>query len=68
MRNLWSDRGARAAVKNYRAQGVNEDLALRTYTTRLLGVIRAWSSMAAAIRRSKPTCAIPAVKRQKSCV
>jgi rhamnose utilization protein RhaD (predicted bifunctional aldolase and dehydrogenase)/NAD(P)-dependent dehydrogenase (short-subunit alcohol dehydrogenase family) len=37
MRNLWSDRGARAAVKNYRAQGVNEDLALRTYTTRLLG-------------------------------
>jgi rhamnose utilization protein RhaD (predicted bifunctional aldolase and dehydrogenase)/NAD(P)-dependent dehydrogenase (short-subunit alcohol dehydrogenase family) len=37
MRNLWSDRDARAAVKSYRAQGVNEDLALRTYTTRLLG-------------------------------
>jgi rhamnose utilization protein RhaD (predicted bifunctional aldolase and dehydrogenase)/NAD(P)-dependent dehydrogenase (short-subunit alcohol dehydrogenase family) len=37
MRNLWSDRDARAAVKNYRGQGVNEDLALRTYTTRLLG-------------------------------
>ena len=37
MRNLWSDGGARAAVKNYRGQGVNEDLALRTYTTRLLG-------------------------------
>ena len=37
MRNLWSDRDARAAVKTYRAQGVNEDLALRTYTTRLLG-------------------------------
>ena len=37
MRNLWSDRDARAAVKSYRSQGVNEDLALRTYTTRLLG-------------------------------
>jgi rhamnose utilization protein RhaD (predicted bifunctional aldolase and dehydrogenase)/NAD(P)-dependent dehydrogenase (short-subunit alcohol dehydrogenase family) len=37
MRNLWSDRDARAAVKTYRAQGANKDLALRTYTTRLLG-------------------------------
>ena len=37
MRNLWSDRDARAAVKTYRAQGANEDLAMRTYTTRLLG-------------------------------
>src|ERR1044071_5232523 len=37
MRNLWSDRDARAAVKSYRGQGVDEDLALRTYTTRLLG-------------------------------
>lgn len=37
MRNLWSGRDARAAVKSYRGQGVNEDLALRTYTTRLLG-------------------------------
>jgi rhamnose utilization protein RhaD (predicted bifunctional aldolase and dehydrogenase)/NAD(P)-dependent dehydrogenase (short-subunit alcohol dehydrogenase family) len=37
MRNLWSGRDARAAVKSYRAQGANEDLALRTYTTRLLG-------------------------------
>src|SRR5215510_2514820 len=37
MRNLWADRDARAAVKSYRRQGVNEDLALRTYTSRLLG-------------------------------
>ena len=37
MRNLWSDKDARAAVKTYARQGVNEDLALRTYTTRLLG-------------------------------
>jgi len=37
MENLWSDEAARAAVQKYAAQGVNEDLALRTYTTRLLG-------------------------------
>jgi rhamnose utilization protein RhaD (predicted bifunctional aldolase and dehydrogenase)/NAD(P)-dependent dehydrogenase (short-subunit alcohol dehydrogenase family) len=37
MHNLWSDRDARAAVKSYRGKSVNEDLALRTYTTRLLG-------------------------------
>jgi rhamnose utilization protein RhaD (predicted bifunctional aldolase and dehydrogenase)/NAD(P)-dependent dehydrogenase (short-subunit alcohol dehydrogenase family) len=37
MKNLWSDRDARAAVKRYAAQNANEDLALRTYTTRLLG-------------------------------
>lgn len=37
MENLWSDEAARAAVTKYAAQGVNEDLALRTYTTRLLG-------------------------------
>src|SRR5690606_34290654 len=37
MRNLWSDRDAAAAVKLYAKQGANEDLALRTYTTRLLG-------------------------------
>jgi len=37
MENLWSDEAARAAVAKYAGQGVNEDLALRTYTTRLLG-------------------------------
>ncbi|MGH7176110.1 MAG: bifunctional aldolase/short-chain dehydrogenase [Tepidisphaeraceae bacterium] len=37
MQNLWSDKDARAAVKKYALQGVNEDLALRVYTTRLLG-------------------------------
>lgn len=37
MENLWSDEAARAAVTKYATQGVNEDLALRTYTTRLLG-------------------------------
>ena len=37
MNNLWSDEAARAAVAKYAGQGVNEDLALRTYTTRLLG-------------------------------
>ncbi|MGQ0676002.1 MAG: bifunctional aldolase/short-chain dehydrogenase [Rhodospirillales bacterium] len=37
MKNLWSDRDARAAVRHYAKQGVNADLALRAYTTRLLG-------------------------------
>ncbi|HTQ83131.1 MAG TPA: bifunctional aldolase/short-chain dehydrogenase [Pseudolabrys sp.] len=37
MRNLWSDRDACAAVKAWRAQGANEDVALCVYTTRLLG-------------------------------
>jgi len=37
MRDLWSDRDAKSAVKLYSSQGANEDLALRTYTTRLLG-------------------------------
>lgn len=37
MKSLWSDKDAAAAVKRYAKQGVNEDLALRTYTTRLLG-------------------------------
>lgn len=37
MHNLWSDKEARAAVKKYGAQGVNPDVALCTYTTRLLG-------------------------------
>jgi len=37
MRNLWSDKDARAAVKTYAAQGANEDVALCVYTTRLLG-------------------------------
>ncbi len=37
MENLWSDRDARALVKRYAADGINQDLALRLYTTRLLG-------------------------------
>lgn len=37
MKSRWSEDGARAAVERYGAAGVNEDLALRTYTTRLLG-------------------------------
>ncbi|MCW5700879.1 MAG: class II aldolase/adducin family protein, partial [Rhodospirillales bacterium] len=37
MENRWSDTQAAAAVEHYAAQGVNRDLALRTYSTRLLG-------------------------------
>ena len=37
MRSLWSDADASLAVEHYRLGGVNEDLALRTYSSRLLG-------------------------------
>ena len=37
MRSLWSDADAADAVERYAAQGVGEDLALRTYSARLLG-------------------------------
>ena len=37
MQSNWSDTDAKQMVSRYAAKGVNEDLALRTYTTRLLG-------------------------------
>jgi rhamnose utilization protein RhaD (predicted bifunctional aldolase and dehydrogenase)/NAD(P)-dependent dehydrogenase (short-subunit alcohol dehydrogenase family) len=37
VKSLWSERDARAAVQRYADQGVGEDLALRTYSARLLG-------------------------------
>src|SRR3569832_551009 len=37
MKSRWSDAEAKEYVTRYSALGVNEDLALRTYTTRLLG-------------------------------
>lgn len=37
MQNCWSDADAAAMVARYVDRGVNEDLALRVYTTRLLG-------------------------------
>jgi rhamnose utilization protein RhaD (predicted bifunctional aldolase and dehydrogenase)/NAD(P)-dependent dehydrogenase (short-subunit alcohol dehydrogenase family) len=37
MENLWRDDEAERFVANYATKGVNRDLALRTYTTRLLG-------------------------------
>ena len=37
MQNLWSDADAEAIVASYAKQGVPRDLALRVYTTRLLG-------------------------------
>ena len=37
MQNLWSDRDAEAAAQHYGAEGVSRELALRVYTTRLLG-------------------------------
>lgn len=37
MKNLWSEKDARAFVRRYARDGVNRDVALRVYTTRLLG-------------------------------
>src|SRR6201996_3749027 len=37
MKSRWSDAEAQEYVKRYAEKGVNADLALRTYTTRLLG-------------------------------
>src|SRR5471030_2420010 len=37
MKNLWSNSDAKAAIASHAAKGINEDLALRVYTTRLLG-------------------------------
>jgi rhamnose utilization protein RhaD (predicted bifunctional aldolase and dehydrogenase) len=37
MQSRWNDADARKAVDTYARQGIVEDLALRTYTTRLLG-------------------------------
>ncbi len=37
MKNLWNDQEAERLVAEYAAKGVGRDLALRVYTTRLLG-------------------------------
>lgn len=37
MKNLWLDKEAKSYIRKYAKQGVNEDLALRVYTTQLLG-------------------------------
>src|SRR6201987_3712882 len=37
MQSLWSDADAERMVERYAQQGIGEDLALRVYTTRLLG-------------------------------
>ena len=37
MKSRWSDQDAQSAIDRYAAQGINSDLALRVYTTRLLG-------------------------------
>jgi rhamnose utilization protein RhaD (predicted bifunctional aldolase and dehydrogenase)/NAD(P)-dependent dehydrogenase (short-subunit alcohol dehydrogenase family) len=37
MQNLWSDSDAKEAIARHAAKGIGDDLALRVYTTRLLG-------------------------------
>ncbi len=37
MKSQWNDKTAREAIESYAKKGVGEDVALRVYTTRLLG-------------------------------
>ncbi|HSH75024.1 MAG TPA: hypothetical protein VLA09_05055, partial [Longimicrobiales bacterium] len=37
MKSLWSDEDARAMVRHYEERAVGRDVALRVYTSRLLG-------------------------------
>ena len=37
MDNLWSDQDAKTAIARHATKRIGEDLALRVYTTRLLG-------------------------------
>ena len=37
MENLWKDSDARAAIVQHTKKGIGEDLALRVYTSRLIG-------------------------------
>src|SRR5438128_12598540 len=37
MQNLWSDSDAKAVIDAHARKGIGEDLALRVYTSRLLG-------------------------------
>ena len=37
MKSRWSDSDAQASIERYAAQGIDADLALRTYSSRLLG-------------------------------
>jgi hypothetical protein len=53
-RAKWSDAEAKEFVARYAPKGVNADLAVRTYTTRLLGSDPRWCCMAAATLRSRP--------------
>jgi rhamnose utilization protein RhaD (predicted bifunctional aldolase and dehydrogenase) len=39
MKSQWSDADAAQMVAKYAGQGITEDVALRVYTTRLLGVV-----------------------------
>ena len=54
MRSLWSDRDAEAIVARYAESGVATDLALRVYTSRLLGGDPGWCCTGAATPRSRP--------------
>ena len=59
MKNLWSDDDARQAIAGHAAKGIGEDLALRVYTTRLLGgepklVLHGGGNTSAKVRERDP--------------
>ena len=37
MKSRWSDADSKSLTKLYKTKGINEDIAIRTYTTRILG-------------------------------
>ncbi len=41
MKNLWSEKAAKACIARYKRKGVNRDVALRVYSSRLIGQVPA---------------------------
>ena len=54
MKNNWSQRQASRYIKHYKGLGFNKDIALRVYTSRLLGEEKNLLFMEAVIHQSKP--------------
>ena len=68
MKSLWSDDAAEAMVARYGEANVGRDLALRVYTSRLLGRRSARSCcMAAATPRSRPVRRTSSATRSRCC-
>ena len=62
MKSLWNDQDAASLVGLYATRGVGEDLALRVYTSRLLGETGSSCCTGAATPRSRPAWPISAAR------